>query len=64
MTLTVASRWAGSFPTRNKPWRFKAEARQEVDSGHEGALLELSVGTNLPLAKPLVFVETRHDLGE
>src|SRR5210317_2072520 len=47
----------GFVSYRNKPWRFKAEARQEVDSGHEGALLELSVGTNLPLAKPLVFVE-------
>ncbi len=48
----------GGFVTyKNKPWRFKAEARQEVDSGHEGALLELSVGTDLPLAKPLVFVE-------
>ena len=40
-----------------KPWRFKAEARQEVDSGHEGALLELSVGTDLPFTKPLVYVE-------
>ena len=47
----------GFVSYRNKPWRFKAEARQEVDSGHEGAFLELSVGTNLPLAKPLVFVE-------
>lgn len=47
----------GFVSYRNKPWRFKAEARQEVDSGHEGALVELSVGTNLPLAKPLVFVE-------
>ncbi|MGD9343170.1 MAG: MipA/OmpV family protein [Desulfuromonadales bacterium] len=47
----------GFVSYKNKPWRFKAEARQEVDSGHEGALLELSVGTDLPLAKPLVFVE-------
>jgi len=47
----------GFVSYRNKPWRFKAEARQEVDSGHEGALVELSVGTNLPFAKPLVFVE-------
>ena len=38
-------------------WRYKAEARQEVDSGHEGALVELSIGTNLPFTKPLVFVE-------
>ena len=47
----------GFVSYKKKPWRFKAEARQEVDSGHEGALLELSVGTDLPLAKPLVFVE-------
>ena len=47
----------GFVSYRNKPWRFKAEARQEVDSGHEGALLELSVGKDLPLATPLVFVE-------
>lgn len=47
----------GFVSYRNRPWRFNAEARQEVDSGHEGALLELSVGTDLPLAKPLVFVE-------
>ena len=46
----------GFVSYRNKPWRFKAEARQEVASGHEGALVELSVGTDLPLAKPLVFV--------
>ena len=47
----------GFVSYRNKPWRFKAEARQEVDSGHEGALLELSIGTDLPFTKPLVFVE-------
>lgn len=47
----------GFVSYKNKPWRFKAEARQEVDSGHEGALVELSVGTDLPLAKPLVYVE-------
>jgi len=47
----------GFVSYRNKPWRFMAEARQEVDSGHEGALLELSAGRNLPLAIPLVFVE-------
>ena len=47
----------GFVSYKNKPWRFKAEARQEVDSGHEGALVELSVGTDLPLTKPLVFVE-------
>ena len=47
----------GFVSYRNKPWRFNAEARQEVDSGHEGALLELSAGTYLPLVTPLVFVE-------
>ena len=47
----------GFVAYRSKPWVFKAEARQEVDSGHEGALVDLSVGTNLPVAKPLVFVE-------
>jgi outer membrane scaffolding protein for murein synthesis (MipA/OmpV family) len=47
----------GFVSYKNKPWRLKAEARQEVDSGHEGALVELSVGTDLPLTKPLVFVE-------
>jgi len=40
-----------------KPWRFKAEARQEVGSGHEGALIELSAGTDLPFTKPLVYIE-------
>jgi outer membrane protein len=47
----------GFVSYKNKPLRFKAEARQEVDSGHEGALVELSVGTDLPFTKPLVFVE-------
>jgi outer membrane protein len=47
----------GFVSYKNKPWRFKTEARQEVESGHEGALVELSVGTDLPFAKPRVFVE-------
>jgi outer membrane protein len=47
---------AGGFVAyRNKPFRFRMEARQDVDSGHEGALVELSAGTTLPLKKPLVF---------
>ena len=32
------------------------EARQDADSGHEGALVELSAGTSLPFEKPLVFI--------
>ena len=47
----------GFVSYKTKPLRFKAEARQEVDSGHEGALVELSVGSDMPLAKPLVYVE-------
>ena len=47
----------GFVSYKKKPWRFNAEARQEVDSGHEGALLELSVGTDLPFTKPLVYIE-------
>lgn len=49
---------AGGFVSyRGKPWRFLAEARQDIDSGHEGALVELSGGANLPFEKPTVFVE-------
>jgi outer membrane protein len=47
----------GFVSYKNKPWRFKTEARQEVDSGHEGALVELSVGLDLPFVKPVVYVE-------
>jgi len=32
------------------------EARQDIGSGHEGALIDLSGGTTLPFGKPLVFV--------
>ena len=49
---------AGGFVSyRGKPWRFRAEARQDIDSGHEGALVELSGGATLPFEKPTVFVE-------
>jgi outer membrane protein len=47
----------GFVSYKTKPLRFKAEARQEVDSGHEGALVELSVGSDMPFAKPPVYVE-------
>ena len=47
----------GFVAYKKKPWRFRAEARQEVDSGHEGALVELSAGSELPFTTPLVFVE-------
>lgn len=46
----------GFVSYRLKPWRFRMEARQDVNSGHEGALVELSGGTTLPFEKPLVFV--------
>jgi outer membrane protein len=46
----------GFVSYRIKPWRFRLEARQDVNSGHEGALVELSGGTSLPFEKPLVFV--------
>ena len=48
---------AGGFLAyRMKPMRFRLEIRQDIDSGHEGALVELSGGTTLPLTGPLVFV--------
>ena len=48
---------AGGFISfRKKPYRFKIEARQDVNSGHEGGLIELSAGTTLPFNKPRVFV--------
>ena len=46
----------GFLSYRKKPFRFKMEARQDADSGHEGALVELSAGTSLPFEKPLVFI--------
>jgi len=43
---------AGGFISyRKKPLRFKLEARHDIDSGHEGGLVELSVGTPLPFKK-------------
>jgi outer membrane protein len=48
---------AGGFIAyRMKPMRFRMEIRQDVNSGHEGALVELSGGTGLPFDKPLVFL--------
>ena len=48
---------AGGFILyRKKPLRFRLEARQDIGSGHEGALVELSGGTTLPFKKPFVFV--------
>ncbi len=48
---------AGGFVSyRRKPLRFKMEARHDVNSGHEGGLVELSAGTTLPFDKPRVFV--------
>ena len=48
---------AGGFVSyRMKPMRFRMEIRQDIISGHEGALVELSAGTSLPFTKPLVFV--------
>ena len=48
---------AGAFILyRNKPLRFRLEARQDIGSGHEGALVEFSGGTTLPLKKPFIFV--------
>lgn len=48
---------AGGFIAyRMKPMRFRLEVRQDVNSGHEGALVELSGGTGLPFEKQLVFV--------
>lgn len=46
----------GFISYRMKPMRFRLEARQDIDSGHEGALVELSGGTNLPFKKLRVFM--------
>jgi outer membrane scaffolding protein for murein synthesis (MipA/OmpV family) len=49
---------AGGFVIyRQKPWRFKAELNQDIDSGHQGTLVILSVGKNLPFKKPEILVE-------
>jgi len=48
---------AGGFVSyRINSWRFRLEARQDVGSEHDGALVEMSAGTTLPFNKPLVFV--------
>ena len=48
---------AGGFISyRKKPLRFKLEARHDIDSGHEGGLVELSVGTPLPFKKQPILV--------
>ena len=48
---------AGGFISyRNSPLRFRLEARQDINSGHEGALVEMSAGSSLPLQKPLAFL--------
>ncbi|MCP4343119.1 MAG: MipA/OmpV family protein [Desulfobulbaceae bacterium] len=46
----------GFMSYRMKPLRFRLEVRQDLDSGHDGALVELSGGTGFPFEKPLVFV--------
>ena len=46
----------GFLSYRQKGFRFKMGARQGADSGHEGALVDLSAGTSLPFNKPLVFI--------
>jgi outer membrane scaffolding protein for murein synthesis (MipA/OmpV family) len=49
---------AGGFVAyRKKPLRFRAELRQDIDAGHEGALLELSAGFPLPFQTPRFIVE-------
>jgi outer membrane scaffolding protein for murein synthesis (MipA/OmpV family) len=49
---------AGGFIAyRKKPWRFRAEVRQDVGSGHEGALVAVNAGTAMPFENPLVLVE-------
>lgn len=49
---------AGGFISyRNKPWRFQGEVRQDINSGHEGAIVELSGGMTLPFETPLLFAK-------
>ena len=48
---------AGGFLAyRMKPMRFRLEIRQDINSGHEGALVELSGGTTIPFVNPLVLL--------
>jgi len=46
----------GFLSYRMKPMRFRMEIRQDVNSGHDGALVELLAGTSLPFTTPLIFV--------
>lgn len=46
----------GLIAYRMKPMRFRLEVRQDINSGHEGAMIEVSGGTGLPFDKQLVFL--------
>jgi outer membrane scaffolding protein for murein synthesis (MipA/OmpV family) len=46
----------GFMSYRTKPYRFRAEIKQDVGSGHEGALAELTGGITLPFVNPVVFL--------
>ncbi len=49
---------AGGFLNyRMKSFRFRVESRQDIGSGHEGALVIMSGRTKLPFEKPLVSLE-------
>ena len=52
-----STEFGGFVSYRKKPLRFRAEVRQDIASGHEGALVELTGGTALPFASLLVFFE-------
>ena len=47
----------GFVSYRKRPLRLRAEVRQDIDSGHEGALVELTGGTALPFASLIVLFE-------
>lgn len=48
---------AGGFVSfRKDPFRFRLEARQDIDSGHEGALVQLSAGSTLPFENPMFLL--------
>ncbi|SHO51879.1 MipA/OmpV family protein [Desulfopila aestuarii] len=46
----------GYVAYRKETLRFRAEVRQDIGSGHDGALVELQGGTTLPFENPRVFV--------
>jgi outer membrane scaffolding protein for murein synthesis (MipA/OmpV family) len=49
---------AGGFVSyRKEPWRLKGEIRQDINSGHDGALVELIGGYTLPFETLPVVVE-------